>query len=49
MDRRHLLKASLAGLVGLPAQAQVPRVPLMDRPFNLAPIRAHTDRIYDIK
>ena len=54
MDRRHLLKSSLAlgGLVGLTAQraaAQSARVPLMDRPFNLAPIRAHVDRIYDIK
>lgn len=60
MDRRHLLKNSLAlgGLAGLgvarPALAQATanqnvRVPLMDRPFNLAPIRAHVDRIYDIK
>ncbi len=62
MDRRHLLKSSLAvgGLAGLgtsvarPVLAQTPvsqsaRVPLMDRPFNLAPIRAHVDRIYDIK
>src|SRR5690349_1109369 len=46
MDRRHLLKNSLAlgGLAGLgvpvarPVLAQSPRVPLMDRPFNLAPI-----------
>jgi hypothetical protein len=56
MDRRHLLKNSLAlgGLFGLGAAAQTAaaqnaRVPLMDRPFNLAPIRAHVDRIYDIK
>ncbi len=57
MDRRHLLKNSLAlgGLAGLgtatarTAAAQPARVPLMDRPFNLAPIRAHVDRIYDIK
>ncbi|HMH64900.1 MAG TPA: FAD-dependent oxidoreductase [Rhizomicrobium sp.] len=50
MDRRHLLKQSLAlgGLVGLggTAAAQVPRA---GRPAILAPIRAHTDRIYDIK
>jgi FAD dependent oxidoreductase len=56
MDRRHLLKNSLGGLVGLGAQmgqtaaAQTARGLLMDRPpQNLAPIRAHTDRIYDIK
>src|ERR1700755_2268057 len=55
MDRRHLLKNSLAGLVSLgaaPVQnatAQTTRTPLMDRPPKLAPIRAHTDRIYDIK
>ena len=54
MDRRHLLKNSLAGLVGLGATAQAAaaqtvRVPLMDRPPALAPIRAHVDRIYDIK
>src|SRR5580704_14905024 len=56
MDRRHLLKNSLAlgGLVGLgataqTAAAQTSRVPLMDRPPALAPIRAHVDRIYDIK
>src|SRR5258707_8268584 len=51
---------ALGGLFGLGATAaqtaaaqttaaQSARVPLMDRPFNLAPIRAHTDRIYDIK
>src|SRR5258708_11255021 len=63
MDRRHLLKTSLAlgGLAGLGATTaqtaaaqttaiQSARVPLMDRPPQiLAPIRAHTDRIYDIK
>src|SRR5882757_4703509 len=60
MDRRHLLKNSLAGLVGLgattartaaaqTAATQTARVPQMDRPPALAPIRAHTDRIYDIK
>src|SRR5262245_36978402 len=51
MDRRHLLRNALAwgGLAGLPAKAQPARVPQMDRPFNLAPIRAHVDRIYDIK
>ena len=56
MDRRHLLKNSLAlgGLVGLgataqTAAAQTARVPLMDRPPPLVPIRAHVDRIYDIK
>ena len=57
VDRRCLLKNSLAfgGLASLgttlsqTAEAQSARVPLMDRPFNLAPIRAHVDRIYDIK
>jgi hypothetical protein len=57
MDRRNLLKNSFAlgGLAGLgagagrKAAAQTPRVPLMDRPPALAPIRAHVDRIYDIK
>ena len=52
MDRRHLLKKSLAlgGLAGLGgAAAQTARVALMDRPPTLAPIRAHSDRIYDIK
>lgn len=56
MDRRHLLKNSLAlsGLAGLGtmsrnAAAQGTSVPLMDRPPALAPIRAHADRIYDIK
>ena len=57
VDRRFLLKNSLAfgGLASLgatlsqTAEAQSARVPLMDRPFNLAPIRAHVDRIYDIK
>ena len=50
MDRRHLLKTSLAaagglGSLGLPASAQTR---LMDRPPALVPIRAHVDRIYDI-
>lgn len=53
MDRRHLLKHSLAlgGLAGFGAGNAVAqgRVPLMDRPPALAPIRAHVDRIYDIK
>jgi hypothetical protein len=54
MDRRLLLKNSLAGLVGLgaatrTAAAQTSGVPLMDRPPALVPIRAHPDRIYDIK
>ena len=53
MDRRHLLKNSLAGLVGLGATPRLAmaqtRTPLMDRPPALMPIRAHTDRIYDIK
>ena len=54
MDRRLLLKNSLAGLVGLgaatrTAAAQTSAVPLMDRPPALMPIRAHADRIYDIK
>ena len=55
MDRRRLLKNSLAGLVGLgaatsqTATAQTSAVPLMDRPPKLMPIRAHPDRIYDIK
>ena len=57
MDRRNLLRNSLAlgGLAGLgatvgqTAAAQTARVPLMDRPPALAPIRAHVDRIYDIK
>ena len=57
VDRRFLLKNSLAfgGLASLgatlsqTAEAQSARVPLMDRPFNLAPIRAHVDRNYDIK
>jgi hypothetical protein len=53
MDRRHLLKHSL-GLVGLGASvrnaaAQPVRTLPMDRPPQLMPIRAHTDRIYDIK
>src|SRR5215216_1928211 len=55
MDRRHLLKS--LGLVGLGATARTAaaqtlpngRTPLMDRPPALMPIRAHTDRIYDIK
>ena len=53
MDRRDLLKGSLlmGGLAGLSAgaAAQTLRVPLIDRPPALAPIRAHVDRIYDIK
>ena len=54
MDRRLLLKNSLAGLAGLGAMtraaaAQTASVPLMDRPPALVPIRAHPDRIYDIK
>src|SRR5581483_9489983 len=52
MDRRHLLKNSLAGLVGLGAANRTvlaQTVPLMDRPPALVPIRAHPDRIYDIK
>src|SRR3954465_13164513 len=54
MDRRHLLKiAGLAGLGtaarGLPAAAQSARTSFMDRPPALVPIRAHPDRIYDIK
>ncbi len=54
MDRRHLLKNSLAGLAGLGAMtrtaaAQTAPTPLMDRPPALVPIRAHPDRIYDIK
>src|SRR5262245_54392239 len=53
MDRRHLLRNSL-GLVGLGASvqavaAQTLRTPVMDRPPALMPIRAHVDRIYDIK
>ena len=55
MDRRHLLKNALAlgGLAGLGVppvtSAAAQSVPWMDRPTNLAPIRAHTDRIFDIK
>jgi hypothetical protein len=55
MDRRNLLKTSFAlgGLAGLStarvASAQAARTPPMDRPPALAPIRAHVDRIYDIK
>src|SRR5947207_13381708 len=54
MDRRHLLKHSLllGGLAGLGASraaAQTARTPWMDRPPALMPIRAHADRIYDIK
>jgi hypothetical protein len=60
MDRRHLLKNSLAlgGLVGLGGCATPPRpaaagrassVPIEDRPPPLAPIRAHPDRLFDIK
>lgn len=59
MDRRHLLKTSLAfgGLSGLGACATTPRAPAMrtsglpfeDRVPPLAPIRAHPDRIFDIR
>jgi len=55
MDRRNLLKTSFAlgGLAGLStaqvASAQAAPTPPMDRPPALAPIRAHVDRIYDIK
>jgi hypothetical protein len=61
MDRRHLLKNSLAlgGLMGLGGCAATPRtapaaklasgVPIEDRPPPLAPIRAHPDRLFDIK
>jgi hypothetical protein len=52
MDRRHLLKTSLAGLAGLGSvrtAAGQTRALLMDRPPALVPIRAHPDRIYDIK
>jgi hypothetical protein len=53
MDRRNLLKNSfvLGGLAGLsaPAVAQVRTVSKVERPPVLAPIRAHVDRIYDIK
>jgi FAD dependent oxidoreductase len=60
MDRRYLLKNSLAlgGLVGLggcatpphpPAAKVVSSVPVEDRVPPLAPIRAHTDRLFDIK
>ena len=45
MDRRHLLKQSLAlgSLAGLGA------TPAMAQKAQLIPIRAHPDRIYDIK
>ncbi len=61
MDRRHLLKNSLAlgGVMGLGGCAAAPRsaalarpgsaVPIEDRPPPLAPIRAHPDRLFDIK
>jgi len=60
MDRRYLLKNSLAlgGLVGLGGCAATPHptpaktvssVPIEDRPPVLAPIRAHPDRLFDIK
>src|SRR5580698_563893 len=60
MDRRYLLKNSLAlgGLVGLgdcathpPSQPPkvVSNIPIEDRVPHLAPIRAHTDRLFDIK
>jgi glycine/D-amino acid oxidase-like deaminating enzyme len=60
MDRRDLLKNSLAlgGLAGLggcttppraPAAKLVSNIPIEDRVPRLAPIRAHTDRLFDIK
>jgi hypothetical protein len=59
MDRRHLLKTSLAlgGLSGLGACATTPRAPVVrtsglpveDMIPPLAPIRAHPDRIFDIR
>ncbi len=61
MDRRCLLKNSLAlgGLAGLGGCAAQPhpvavakpvsRVAIEDRPPPLAPIRAHPDRLFDIK
>jgi FAD dependent oxidoreductase len=59
MDRRSLLKTSLAlgGLSGLGACAAPPRAPLVktsglpveDAVPPLAPIRAHPDRIFDIR
>ena len=58
MDRRHLLKASLAtgGLMGLGGCAAAPRgagpgsAPVFrDSLLSLAPIRATTDRIFDLK
>ncbi len=60
MDRRHLLKNSLAlgGLAGLggcatppraPATKVISNVPIEDRLPPLAPIRAHADRLFDIK
>jgi hypothetical protein len=52
MDRRDLLKNSLAlgGLAGFGTGAKAQTtMPLMDQPPKLMPIRAHTDRIYDIK
>jgi hypothetical protein len=59
MDRRTLLKTSLAlgGLSGLGACASTPRAPatrmsglaVEDMPPALTPIRAHPDRIFDIR
>src|SRR5262245_48642598 len=51
MDRRHLLKSlGMAGLSATSASAQTAQTPWMDRPpSRLLPIRAHVDRIYDIK
>jgi hypothetical protein len=52
MHRRDLLKNSLVagGLAGWNGRAIAQSTtPLMDRPPKLMPIRAHTDRIYDIK
>src|ERR1700679_2025219 len=60
MDRRNLLKTSLAlgGLTGLgacstlPQGEPAPRKPALaveDVPPHLAPIRAHPDRIFDVR
>src|ERR1700722_18059992 len=61
MDRRRLLQSSLAlgGLTGVGACAAMPPpappaprsagVPVEDIPPPLAPIRAHPDRIFDIR
>jgi len=57
MDRRRLLKQSLAlgGMAGLSACAATPQrsmaggVPIEDIPPPLPPIRAHIDRIFDVR